>query len=109
MGNLQRDVLFTVRRIRRQPVTSAIAILTLALALLAPAVSPAQIPEHDRRNTEIRHTDRHYAMRAYTRVEWEASWPVRACRRPRPPPTRGSCDRPHSSARAISPASLAAP
>ena len=44
----------------------------LALGLLAPAVSPAQIPEQDRRNTEIRHTDRHYAMSAYTRAEWES-------------------------------------
>ena len=44
----------------------------LALALLAPAVSPAQVPEHDRRNIEIRHTDRHYAMPAYTPAEWEA-------------------------------------
>ena len=44
----------------------------LALGLLAPAVSPAQIPEQDRRNTEIRHTDRHYAMSAYTRGEWES-------------------------------------
>ena len=45
--------------------------LALVAALLAPSVSAAQIPERDRRNTEIRHTDRHYAMRAYTRTEWE--------------------------------------
>ena len=44
----------------------------LALGLLAPAVSLAQIPQQDRRNTEIRHTDRHYAMPAYTRTEWES-------------------------------------
>ena len=43
----------------------------LALGLLTPAVSPAQIPEQDGRNTEIRHTDRHYAMPAYARAEWE--------------------------------------
>ena len=46
-------------------------LLALAAALLAPAVSPAQIPPQDRRNTEIRHTDRHYAMPAYERAEWE--------------------------------------
>ena len=43
----------------------------LTLGLLAPAVPLAQIPEQDRRNAEIRHTDRHYAMRAYARAEWE--------------------------------------
>ena len=43
----------------------------LTLGLLAPAVSAAQIPEQDRRNTEIRHTDRHYSMRTYTRGEWD--------------------------------------
>ena len=42
------------------------------MALLTPAFSAAQIPEQDRRNTEIRHTDRHYSMRNYTRTEWEA-------------------------------------
>ena len=46
--------------------------LGLAMALLTPAFSAAQIPEQDRRNTEIRHTDRHYSMRTYTRAEWEA-------------------------------------
>ena len=46
--------------------------LGLAMALLAPAFSAAQIPEQDRRNTEIRHTDRHYTMRSHTRAEWEA-------------------------------------
>ena len=46
-------------------------LLALAAALLAPVASAAQIPDADRRNAEIRHTDRHYAMRAYTRAEWE--------------------------------------
>ena len=50
---------------------SGVASLVLAVSLPAPAVSAAQIPERDRRNAEIRHTDRHYAMRAYTRGEWE--------------------------------------
>ena len=45
--------------------------LALAAALLAPVVSAAQIPPQDRRNTEIRHTDRHYSMRSYTRAQWE--------------------------------------
>ena len=45
--------------------------LGLAAALLAPVVSAAQIPQQDRRNTEIRHTDRHYSMRSYTRAQWE--------------------------------------
>ena len=45
--------------------------LGLAAALLAPVVSAAQIPRQDRRNTEIRHTDRHYSMRSYTRAQWE--------------------------------------
>ena len=48
-----------------------IRLLALAAALLAPLVSAAQIPEQDRRNTQIRHTDRHYAMRAYARAEWQ--------------------------------------
>ena len=48
-----------------------IRLLALAAALLAPLVSAAQTPEQDRRNTEIRHTDRHYAMRAYARAEWQ--------------------------------------
>ena len=43
----------------------------LVVALLGPAVSFAQVPERDRRNTEIRHTDRHYAMRSYSRAQWE--------------------------------------
>ena len=43
----------------------------LTLGLLTPAVSAAQIPEQDRRNTEIRHIDRHYSMRTYTRGEWD--------------------------------------
>ncbi len=46
-------------------------ILALAAVLLAPGLSAAQIPDRDRRNTEIRHTDRHYAMPSYTRAEWE--------------------------------------
>ena len=46
-------------------------LFALAAALLAPLVSAAQIPGQDRRNTEIRHTDRHYAMPSYTRAEWE--------------------------------------
>ena len=46
-------------------------LLGFAVALVAPAVSPAQMPEQDHRNTEIRHTDRHYSMSTYTREEWE--------------------------------------
>ena len=46
-------------------------LLALAAALLAPLVSAAQIPGHDRRHTEIRHTDRRYAMPSYARAEWE--------------------------------------
>ena len=46
-------------------------LLALTAALLAPLVSAAQIPEQDRRNAEIRHTDRHYAMPSYTRAEWQ--------------------------------------
>jgi len=48
-----------------------VQLLALAAALLAPLASAAQIPGQDRRNTEIRHTDRHYAMPSYTRAEWE--------------------------------------
>ena len=48
-----------------------VQLLALAAALLAPLVSAAQIPEQDRRNTEIRHTDRRYAMPSYSRAEWE--------------------------------------
>ena len=46
-------------------------LLALAAALLVPVVSAAQIPPHDRRNTEISHTDRHYSMRSYSRAAWE--------------------------------------
>lgn len=50
---------------------STILLLALAAALVAPAVLPAQIPKQDRRNVDIRHTDRHYSMASYTRAEWE--------------------------------------
>lgn len=58
-------LLSPVRRLTR------VGSLVLAVSVLAPALSAAQIPERDRRNTEIRHTDRHYAMPSYTRAEWE--------------------------------------
>ena len=58
-------LLSPVRRLTR------VGSLVLAVSVLAPALSAAQIPERDRRNTEIRHTDRHYAMPSYTRTEWE--------------------------------------
>lgn len=41
------------------------------LGCVLAAVLPAAIPEADRRNTEIRHTDQHYAMAAYTREQWQ--------------------------------------
>ena len=43
----------------------------LAVGLLAAVASRAQIPDHDRRNTEIRHIDKHYSMDTYTRVGWD--------------------------------------
>ena len=42
----------------------------LAMGLLAAATSPAQIPDHDQRNTEIRHLDKRYSMETYARAEW---------------------------------------
>ncbi len=46
--------------------------MRLLLPLLClPLLLPAQIPERDSRETNIRHTDTHYAMRDYTRAEWE--------------------------------------
>ena len=53
------------------PVMRTQLLVGLAAALLAPVVAAAQIPQQDRRNTEIRHTDRHYSLRSYTRAEWE--------------------------------------
>lgn len=45
----------------------------LALAWLAAgAATRAEIPDQDRRNVEIRHTDQHYSMKAYDRADWEA-------------------------------------
>lgn len=45
----------------------------LALAWLAAgAAARAEIPDQDRRNVEIRHTDQHYSMKAYDRADWEA-------------------------------------
>ena len=44
----------------------------LFFLLCVPLSLPAQIAERDSRNTDIRHTDTHYAMRDYDRAAWEA-------------------------------------
>ncbi len=41
----------------------------LLLCSLCPLLG--QVPEHDSRNTNIRHTHEHYSMRDYTRAEWD--------------------------------------
>ncbi|MDE0628753.1 MAG: acetylxylan esterase [Bryobacterales bacterium] len=43
----------------------------LACSLVAGVTALAQIPDRDSRNTEIRHTDTRYSLRAYTRAEWQ--------------------------------------
>ncbi len=46
-------------------------ILAVAAGLLAGLAASAQIPATDRRNAEIRHTNRVYELPEYTREEWE--------------------------------------
>ncbi len=43
----------------------------LACSLVASVAGLAQIPSHDSRNTEIRHTDLRYSLPQYTRAEWQ--------------------------------------
>ena len=43
----------------------------LTCGLVASVGGLAQIPSHDSRNTEIRHTDLRYSLPEYTRAEWQ--------------------------------------